>query len=78
MGPIATHHGEELTMEAVVDNVLEIEDLRVSFYTEEGKMRAVDGVSFSISRGSIMELVRERVRQIRHQLFGAAADTVAG
>ena len=40
-------------MEAVLDNVLEIEDLRVSFYTEEGELRAVDGVSFSIPRGSI-------------------------
>jgi ABC-type dipeptide/oligopeptide/nickel transport system ATPase component len=46
-------------MEAVVDNVLEIEDLRVSFYTEEGELRAVDGVSFSIPRGSIVGLVGE-------------------
>jgi len=46
-------------MEAVVDNVLEIEDLRVSFYTEEGEVRAVDGVSFSIPRGSIVGLVGE-------------------
>ena len=59
MGPIAAHHGERLDMEAVVDNVLEIEDLRVSFYTEEGELRAVDGVSFSIPRGSIVGLVGE-------------------
>ena len=48
-----------MAMEAVVDNVLEIEDLRVSFYTEEGELRAVDGVSFSIPRGSIVGLVGE-------------------
>ena len=46
-------------MAAVADNVLEIEDLRVSFYTEEGEVRAVDGVSFSIPRGSIVGLVGE-------------------
>ena len=46
-------------MEAVADNVLEIEDLRVYFYTEEGEVRAVDGVSFSIPRGSIVGLVGE-------------------
>jgi peptide/nickel transport system ATP-binding protein len=46
-------------MEAVAENVLEMEDLRVSFYTEEGEVRAVDGVSFSIPRGSIVGLVGE-------------------
>jgi len=41
------------------DNVLEIDDLRVYFYTEEGQVRAVDGVSFAIPRGEIMALVGE-------------------
>ena len=41
------------------DSVLEIEDLRVYFYTEEGQVRAVDGVSFAIPRGEIMALVGE-------------------
>lgn len=59
MGPIATHHGERLAMEAVADNVLEIEDLRVSFYTEEGELRAVAGISFSIPRGSIVGVLGE-------------------
>ena len=59
MPPIRTRRGERLAMEAVVDNVLEIQDLRVSFYTEEGEVRAVDGVSFSIPRGSIVGLVGE-------------------
>lgn len=41
------------------DNVLDIKDLSVFFYTEEGEVRAVDGVTFSIGRGRIMALVGE-------------------
>ena len=59
MLPILMPRDERSDMEAVAENVLEIEDLRVSFYTEEGEVRAVDGVSFSIPRGSIVGLVGE-------------------
>ena len=41
------------------DNVLTIKDLKVSFDTEEGDVRAVDGVSFNMRRGRIMALVGE-------------------
>lgn len=41
------------------DIVLAIEDLRVYFNTEEGEVRAVDGVDFSMRRGRIMALVGE-------------------
>jgi oligopeptide/dipeptide ABC transporter ATP-binding protein len=41
------------------DKVLEIEDLRVYFYTDEGEVRAVDGVSFAMRRGRIMAVVGE-------------------
>jgi len=41
------------------DNVLEVEGLRVYFYTEEGEVRAVDGVSFALRRGRILALVGE-------------------
>ncbi len=41
------------------DVVLDIKDLRVYFYTEEGEVRAVDGVSFAMRRGRIMALVGE-------------------
>jgi len=41
------------------DNVLKITGLQVFFYTEEGEVRAVDGVSFAIKRGRIMALVGE-------------------
>jgi len=38
---------------------LEIDDLRVYFYTEEGETRAVDGVHFAMDRGKIMAIVGE-------------------
>lgn len=41
------------------DSVLDIQDLRVSFSTEEGRLRAVDGVSLSMRRGRITALVGE-------------------
>jgi peptide/nickel transport system ATP-binding protein len=41
------------------DVVLEIEDLHVSFRTEAGVVRAVDGVTLSVPRGRIMGLVGE-------------------
>jgi len=59
MLPTLMPRDERSGMEAVAENVLEIEDLRVSFYTEEGEVRAVDGVSFAIPRGSIVGLVGE-------------------
>jgi len=41
------------------DIVLDVDDLRVYFYTEEGEVRAVDGVSFAMRRGRIMAIVGE-------------------
>lgn len=51
--PLATrtHHSEDVA--------LDVSDLRVYFYTEEGEIRAVDGVSFSMKRGRITALVGE-------------------
>jgi peptide/nickel transport system ATP-binding protein len=46
-------------MTSDIDNVLEVEDLRVYFYTDEGTARAVDGVSFSVRRGSLVAIVGE-------------------
>ncbi len=44
---------------AEMETLLEIKDLRTVFYTDEGTVRAVDGVSFTIGRGEAVGLVGE-------------------
>jgi peptide/nickel transport system ATP-binding protein len=39
--------------------LLDVSDLRVSFATEDGVVRAVDGVSFSVSPGEVVAIVGE-------------------
>ncbi|HUA51558.1 MAG TPA: ABC transporter ATP-binding protein [Candidatus Sulfotelmatobacter sp.] len=39
--------------------VLEVEDLRTVFFTRQGLVKAVDGVSFSLRRGEILAVVGE-------------------
>jgi peptide/nickel transport system ATP-binding protein len=39
--------------------LLEVNDLRTHFHTEEGTLRAVDGVSFQLARGRTLALVGE-------------------
>jgi oligopeptide/dipeptide ABC transporter ATP-binding protein len=39
--------------------LLEVSDLHVHFHTEEGEIRAVDGVSFKLARGRTLALVGE-------------------
>ena len=39
--------------------LLKVEDLRTSFFTEQGELRAVDGVGFSVDSGKLLGLVGE-------------------
>ena len=41
------------------DNIIEIEDLKVTFSTERGTVQAVNGVSFSLPRGEVVGIVGE-------------------
>jgi len=41
------------------ENVLEIENLKTYFYGEEGELRAVDGVTLAVKRGTTLALVGE-------------------
>jgi peptide/nickel transport system ATP-binding protein len=44
---------------AANEPVIEVRDLRVAFETEEGLVRAVDGVSFSVGAGEVLGVVGE-------------------
>ncbi|HEY1593445.1 MAG TPA: ABC transporter ATP-binding protein [Solirubrobacteraceae bacterium] len=41
------------------DPLLEVDDLRVQFHTEDGVVRAVDGVSFTVDQGEVVAIVGE-------------------
>jgi oligopeptide/dipeptide ABC transporter ATP-binding protein len=43
----------------VADRLLEVKNLSVSFATEDGIVRAVDGVSFELDRGKVLGIVGE-------------------
>ena len=40
-------------------NLLEVRDLRTSFYTDDGEVKAVDGVSFKLPQGKTLGIVGE-------------------
>ena len=41
------------------EHLLEVQDLKVSFHTEDGVVKAVDGVSFTVDRGEVVAIVGE-------------------
>jgi oligopeptide/dipeptide ABC transporter ATP-binding protein len=41
------------------EHLLEVQDLKVSFRTEDGVVKAVDGVSFTVDRGEVVAVVGE-------------------
>src|SRR6201995_3163062 len=43
----------------MADRLLDVEELQVSFVTEDGVVRAVDGVSFTLDRGEVVAIVGE-------------------
>src|SRR4249919_3792247 len=43
----------------VSEKLLDINDLKVSFRTEDGVLRAVDGVSIEVARGEVLGIVGE-------------------
>lgn len=43
----------------MIENVLEIKDLKTYFYTTDGVVKAVDGINLSVKRGSILGIVGE-------------------
>ena len=50
---------EEITQSENTDRVLEVQDLKTSFFTENGEVKAVDGVSFNLDRGKVLGIVGE-------------------
>src|SRR5260221_1570261 len=52
---------DQVPKATVVDNatVLDVEDLRTVFFTRQGLVKAVDGVSFSLKPGEILAIVGE-------------------
>ena len=56
---ISTQESSQILSTAEEDTVLQIEDLKTYYYTEEGVIPAVDGVTLSLERGKVLAIVGE-------------------
>src|SRR5262249_22975595 len=50
---------DQALVSTAADPLIEISDLHVAFTTEDGVVRAVDGVSFTVGRGEVVAVVGE-------------------
>ena len=46
-------------MEETKKNLLEVKDLKVSFFTPAGEVKAVDGISYNLGYNEVMGIVGE-------------------
>ena len=59
-------------------DLIQVKNLQTSFFTPEGEVRAIDGVSFEIGEGKTHRSGRRiRLWQERHIAFDYAPDLVA-
>lgn len=59
--------------------LLEVKDLRVSFFTPAGEVKAVGGISYDLNYGEVMGVVGEsRLRKEPGSLFHYGIITVPG
>jgi ABC-type dipeptide/oligopeptide/nickel transport system ATPase component len=58
-------------------DLLQVKNLQTSFFTPEGEVRAIDGVSFEIDEGKTSVLSASRLRQECHVAVDYAVNPVA-
>ena len=59
MKAVATETSTPAPLSVAANPLLEIEDLRTYFFTRDGIVRAVDGVSLGVKRGETLGVVGE-------------------
>ncbi|MDP9383262.1 MAG: ABC transporter ATP-binding protein [Chloroflexota bacterium] len=57
--PVANTGSTATTPDGGVDNLIQVENLEVRFYTQVGVVRALNGVDFNIPRGQVLGVVGE-------------------